>query len=246
LSDVAAKQDVVNRLSRRQFVAGAFGSVLARGDDVTGLKKFSNRYEGLGSIGTGAAPSVEVIGFHGWFSGYAGRQDLFVQYFSVSDAEIRIRAREIEIVRQYWMESFPQTASKLSWARFGPWPTADVLTPEQIRADNIAVIARQERTILPAFVYSPPQKLPTEITTYDLFLQGDKNADRLVAHVSESKGREIWSKAVPVPVVAGVPFLLQVDLGARRDGEYVLSFDGWSHAPAPSNPIVFYHRSKLA
>ena len=236
---------MVTSLSRRQFVVSALGATLLRGQAVTSLKKFGNRHEGLGYIATGAAPSVEIIGFHGHYSGFSGQQELFVKYFSPSEAEVTVRAREIEIVRQYWMESFPQKASKEIWGTFGPWPTADLLTPEQIPPDNLAVIAYQGRLVLPTFVYSWPQTLPAEIVSYVLFVQSDKSASRLLARISNAAGLVVWSKPIEAPVVAGVPFRLAVDIGSKKDGDYLLTFVGWKDASGPSNPTVFYHRSKL-
>jgi len=243
--------------SRRSFLAGtalSFLALPARGqaslEEWKRKHAYNNRYEGLVDMHTADA-DFELLSFTAAMPPFSGSVNLRVKFFSPEQTSVVVYAREVEVQRQYWMESRPITAVPMTWTEFGPWPTRDVLIPEGVDPDNLGVTVRPVQTgsfdFLPAVVSFSGAQLPTEILSYRVFIRSKFDLRQVSWDVvTVDRGGSRTGDTSPIRRVAGVPFPLDVAVPALHDGPAQLVLKG-STAKNAGNPypINFYHRRRL-
>jgi hypothetical protein len=213
-----------------------------------------NRYEGLIGVPTGN-PEIEVVSFTGFRESYDSESDMKIRFFlpstSSPNQSLSIMAREINIIRQYWMEAKPQEWRPQSWNEFSPWP-ARLLSQEGIPPTNLGVLVslnngpNGEKQYLPAFVYHT--KSPNPVQQYTLYLRTNKALNRLkysLYRVSNGgiPNPRIWS--TEVEKMAGTPFPVQIDLRGFPEGPMRLVIQRWyagSIVTPPAYEFNFYYK----
>jgi hypothetical protein len=212
---------------------------------------FDNRYEGLVDLNTGDV-DFEILSFTATpFPTFRGPIDLWVRFYSSQTATVVVTAHEIEVDRQYWMESKDIAVPRSTSGNFGPWPTGDVLLKQHVEPSNVGVLvhplASQTVDFLPAVVSEDRDDVPAAIDRYFLYLRSKYNL-RSLSYQVQSADQAFSSRItkVDMPGSAGIPFHLQIDAQKIPDGMARLILQG-TVGSEKLQPVTirFFHRRKL-
>ena len=196
-----------------------------------------NRYEGLVGlpIGGPSRPGLDLLSFTGYFEAFTGNVDLQVRFFLPPWApQARVVAQELTQDRFYRMESRERRWPSNAWATFGPWPTGEVIIPQNVRPSNIGVVVRLDEApegrslVAPVFVHQSGTAV--DFTRYRVQLRPVRATFGAVDHRLERTGtgavEVIAKQRTTVERPERRPF--RIDLGAATlaEGRYRLTVVG--------------------
>jgi hypothetical protein len=237
-------------------------ALLTSSAQIQGMHSFVNRREGT-NVHKDALQDFTLIGLHRNFPKFEPKSTLNVGFFvpqssANPDRKIFVEATELRDSCHYFMTAniSPQWKNG-SWNNFGPWPTADIIDPLSLGADNIGVLAGYRDggdppVYLPVDVSSNRDKV--QLQPYRVHFITGRDLRSLDVSVSNSSGAPV-SVSVPIQrcnkalnpncklYAAGSSQSFLLDMSSLPSGEYHVKFLG--HVPGSLTPtsldIMLYH-----
>jgi hypothetical protein len=235
---------------RSMFCAFVVAGILLSQDAWRRKHDLGNRYEGLIDIPT-ASSVLDVLSFTSFFQPFDRAEEWRVRYYSPIKATVMIYARDLDEQVQYWMESYPQSASPHQWSEFQKWDTGPVLIRENVAATRVGVTAKLSdadgSTYIPAMVYPANTPIPAQIASYRIQLRANFNISRLDYTVTGVTPRGSASPVLHLPGerVAGAPFPLDVDVQKFSDGPMRVVISAFKGTQlVASKELSFFHKKE--
>ena len=227
-----------------------------------GMKEFPNRREGT-NVRLNALNDFTLIAIHRNFHPFPRSADLNVRFFlpalpGKSARKVSVEAVELQDFRHYFMQSSSSISWKDGdWNIFRPWPTKDVIDPENISPENLGVFARYQAgnnqpVYLPVDVY--PSSEPATKHAYTFHIVTGQDLQSLDISITDAAGKPV---KIPVPqpkcnrglnpncrlYAAGSTLAFDIDMSPLPQGEYHVKVTG--HVPRTvtltSLDVVLYH-----
>lgn len=233
-------------------VFASINPVAAAADNEYALR--SNRMEGMRGVQTGGA-GIELLSFVAFREplDVSSAPVLKIRFFLPSAGNVYIKAVELRRHGSSHYQMKPlQVAWMAGWQEFAPWPTKDVLKPEEIPLSELGIVARLGKDRAGSGHLAPiilcAGKCPQHVRHYVLDLRPAATLSKIdyqITHVDS--GRVVAVNHIE-NVAANAPFKIKFDLTNELAGEYRLLIKAkeWGKTKGPSRQYVFYHRADLA
>ncbi len=144
----------VRLLTLVALLLGNAVACLAQSDEWKRDNDRGNRYEGTIERAVSQL-DLDLLSLTSAREKLEGDEELNVRFYLPESISAEIVARELVEAVHYWMLSKPFEPAEAGWRDFGPWPTSEVLSKNQISFDNIGVLVRVQSEQSNADVLSP-------------------------------------------------------------------------------------------
>lgn len=206
---------------------GALAGGVAHAQDEPGKRweerhDLGNRYEGPLEVPVSKS-GLELLSFVGYQEEIERGVELTVWFYLPMEAPATVHARHLKETTRYFMKSKPVYWHAGEWNRFGPWPTGDVLDPEEIDGWDVGVYvdlaAEDEVALAPALIFhSEP---PSGIDAYTLQLGPDEPLTRLdiiVVRAEDETETPVLQDRLSRAMRVGEPILLDLPAAELPEG----------------------------
>ncbi len=239
----------VRLLTLVALLLGNAVACLAQSDEWKRDNDRGNRYEGTIERAVSQL-DLDLLSLTSAREKLEGDEELNVRFYLPESISAEIVARELVEAVHYWMLSKPFEPAEAGWRDFGPWPTSEVLSKNQISFDNIGVLVRVQSeqsnadVLSPAMIYHSSPGEPSG--DYTFLFQPSVPLRRLDYSVYRvgADGAEILSASLGETKRAGVPFAVEIDLTGESSGLMRLELAGKyrNRTGGPVREYEFYHR----
>jgi len=223
------------------------------------VKEFANREEG--TVRPHGSSDLELISLVRSAIDYSPNSNLSVRFFlpdasetggNVDVQSVRIEAREILVIRNYFMRSKAFSWKAGSWNDFEPWPSS-IYLDHLVRPGNLAVLASYALPVgqlvyLPAYLSTPNAPPISSINTFVFTTSRDLHSVRTELLGPSGRREPLGTdecKAFPDCVLYGAAshFSITIDMAHRAPGLYKITLTTRvpSEPRGPNATFFFFH-----